>query len=121
MAKIYLSATRLDLAAERAKVWKWLVDAGHEPVGSYGPDSQPVLASCLADIDGCDLFVLILGHRYGFRPPQENPENLSITHLEFRYAGQRKIPRIVLQRTSIPDVELSDIFDPTEMAAVKAF
>jgi hypothetical protein len=121
MAKIYLSATRLDLAGECAKVWKWLVDAGYEPIGSYGPDSQSVLKSCLADIEGCDLYLLVLGHRYGFRPPEENPENLSITQLEFRHAGTRGIPRIVLQRSSIPNVEFSEIFDPVEMGAVKAF
>lgn len=121
MAKIYLSATRLDLAGECAKVWKWLVDAGYEPIGSYGPDSQSVLKSCLADIEGCDLYLLVLGHRYGFRPPEENPENLSITQLEFRHAGTHGKPRIVLQRSSIPNVEFSDIFDPVEMGAVKAF
>lgn len=121
MAKIYLSATRLDLTAECAAVKDWLIDAGHEPLDSYTPDSQPVLKSCLADIEGCDLYVLVLGHRYGFRPPEENPENLSITQLEFRHAGTHGKPRIVLQRSSIPNVELSDIFDPTEMGAVKAF
>lgn len=121
MAKIYLSATRLDLAAECKAMKGWLVDAGHEPVDSYIPDSQPLLESCLADIDRCDLYVLILGYRYGSRPQKQNPGNLSITQLEFRHAGQRKIPRIVLQRSSIPNVELSDISNPAEMEAVKAF
>lgn len=121
MVKVYLSATRLDLAAECAAVKTWIIDAGHEPVDSYIPDSQPVLKSCLADIDGCDLYVLILGHRYGSRPSEENPEKLSITHLEFRHAGECGIPRIVLQRSYIPDVEFSNIFDPAEMGAVKTF
>lgn len=121
MAKIYLSATRLDFFAECRAIKSWLTGLGHEPVDSYAPDSQPVLESCLADIDGCDLYVLILGHRYGFRPLETNPENLSITHLEFRQAGIRDIPRIVLQSSSIPNVELSDIYDPVEMEAVKAF
>lgn len=121
MVKVYISATRLDLAAECTAVKGWLTDAGHEPVDSYIPDSQPLLESCLADIDRCDLYVLVLGYRYGSRPQQENPENLSITQLEFRHAGQRNIPRIVLQRSYIPDVELSDIFDPAEMEAVRAF
>lgn len=121
MIKIYLSATRLDLAAECTKVKAWLTDTGHEPVDSYSPDSQPVLESCLADVESCDLYLLILGHRYGSRPLENNPENLSITHLEFRHAGKRGIPRIVLQRSSIPNVEHSDIFDPTEMEAVKTF
>ena len=52
----------------------------------------------------CDLYVLILGHRYGFQPADGNPEGLSITQLEFRRAGQSGIPRIALVRTSIPDV-----------------
>src|ERR1035437_1837235 len=121
MVKIYLSATRLDLATECAEVKDWLINAGHEPVDSYIPDSQPVLKSCLADIDSCNLYVLILGHRYGSRPPEENPEKLSITHLEFRHAGERGIPRIVLQRSFIPNVELSDILVPAEMEALKAF
>lgn len=121
MAKIYLSATRLDLAAECTKVWNWLIDAGHEPVGSYGPDSQPVLESCLADVEGCDLYVLIQGYRYGGRPTDNNPDNLSYTHLEYRHAGQRNIPRIVLQQTSIQNVELTDILDLSEMESVKTF
>lgn len=121
MAKIYLSATRLDLAAECTVVKNWLVAADHEPVDSYIPDSQPILESCLADIERCDLYVLILGHRYGSRPQKDNPENLSITQLEFRHAGQCNIPRIVLQRSFIPNIELSDISNPAEMEAVKAF
>lgn len=121
MAKIYLSATRRDLAAECAKVEKWLVDAGHEPIGSYGPDSQPVLKSCLTDIDGCDLYVLILGHWYGDRPTENNPENLSYTHLEFRHAGHHPKPRIVLQRTYLPDVGLSNFFDLENTKALEIF
>lgn len=121
MAKIYISATRLDLAAECSAVKAWLSDAGHQPVDSYTPDSQPVLKSCLADIDDCDLYVLILGHRYGFRPQEENPENLSITHLEFRHAGTHGKPRIVLQRSSIPNVEFSDFFDNDQTDALKIF
>jgi hypothetical protein len=70
---------------------------------------------------GCDLYVLILGHRYGFQPPQDNPEGLSITHLEFRRAGECSIPRITLVRTSIPDVGLSDLADPERLALVSAF
>ena len=88
---------------------------------SYRPDSDTVRVSCLADVDTCDLYVLILGHRYGFQPLQDNPEDLSITHLEYGRAGQAGIPRIVLLRTSIPDVTLSDMEDPDRWARVRAF
>jgi len=77
--------------------------------------------SCLEDVAACDLYVLIVGHRYGFQPPQDNPEGLSITHLEFRRAGQCGIPRVALLRTSIPDVRLSDLQDPARAQMVLAF
>jgi Domain of unknown function (DUF4062) len=99
----------------------WLVEARHQPVHSYRPDSETVRESCLDDIDGCDLYVLILGHRYGFQPEEGNPENLSITHLEFRRAKQSGIPRIALLHTSIPGIRLSDLRDPQKAALLSAF
>ncbi|MGH8615880.1 MAG: DUF4062 domain-containing protein [Gammaproteobacteria bacterium] len=68
MAKVYVSSTVADLRTERKAVIDWLVQTRHQPVHSYLPDSETVRDSCLADIDGCDLYVLILGHRYGHRP-----------------------------------------------------
>jgi tetratricopeptide (TPR) repeat protein len=121
MARVYVSSTVVDLRAEREAVMSWLVAAGHQPVHSYRPDSDTVRDSCLDDIDGCDLYVLILGHRYGFTPEDGNPEQLSITHLEFRRAGQSRIPRVVLLRTSVPDVKLSDLLDADKAARVRAF
>ena len=121
MAKVYVSSTIADLKRERRAVMEWLVAAGHQPVHSYLPDSDTVRDSCLEDVDACDLYVLILGHRYGFQPPGDNPEGLSITQLEFRRAGQSGIPRIALLRTSIPDVSLSDLADPQRLALVSAF
>ena len=116
-----MSSTIADLDRERRAVMEWLVDAGHQPVHSYLPDSNTVRDSCLADVDTCDLYVLILGHRYGSQPEQDNPEGLSITHLEFRRAGQSGIPRIALLSTRILDVSLSDVADPLRLARVSAF
>jgi hypothetical protein len=121
MARVYVSSTITDLNAERQAVVDWLVAAQHQVVHSYRPNSDTVRDSCLADVDSCDLYVLIAGHRYGFQPPYDNPEGLSITHLEFRRAGQSGIPRIALLRTSIPDVSLSDIDDPQKAPLVRAF
>lgn len=121
MAKVYVSSTVADLEAERRVVMEWLVAAGHPPLHSYRPDSETVRESCLADINACDIYVLILGHRYGFQPKECNPENLSITHLEFRRAGQSRIPRIALLRTSVPDIRLTDLLDPQKAALVRDF
>ena len=121
LAKVYVSSTIADLTGERRAVMDWLRLARHQAVDSYLPDSDTVRDSCLDDVGACDLYVLILGHRYGFQPPQDNPEGLSITQLEFRRAGECDIPRVALLRTSIPDVNLSDLADPQRMALVSAF
>ena len=121
MARVYVSSTIADLRAERGAVLDWLRLARHQAVDSYLPDSDTVRDSCLEDVAACDLYVLILGHRYGFQPAEDNPEGLSITQLEFRRAGECGIPRVALLRTSIPDVRLSDLQDPARASLVSAF
>ena len=121
MAKVYVSSTIADLKPERQAVMEWLRLARHQTVDSYLPDSDTVRDSCLEDVGRCDLYVLILGHRYGFQPADGNPGGLSITHLEFRRAGECRIPRVALLRTSLPDVRLSDLQDPARAPLVLAF
>jgi Domain of unknown function (DUF4062) len=121
MARVYVSSTIADLRRERREAMDWLVAADHQVVHSYRPNSETVREACLDDVDTCDLLVLIAGHRYGHQPPQDNPEGLSITHLEFRRAGERGIPRVALLRTGIPDVSLSDLGNAETLALVLAF
>ena len=121
LARVYVSSTIADLTGERQAVLDWLRLARHQAVDSYLPDSDTVRDSCLDDVAGCDLYVLIAGHRYGSQPPGDNPEGLSITQLEFRRAGECGIPRVALLRTSIPDVRLSDLQDPVRAALVLGF
>jgi hypothetical protein len=121
LVKVYVSSTIADLKKERRAVLDWLRLARHQAVDSYLPDSDTVRNSCLDDVDTCDLYVLILGHRYGFQPSDDNPEGLSITHLEFRQAGEYGIPRVALLRTSIPDVRLSDLQGGARAPLVLAF
>jgi hypothetical protein len=121
MAKVYVSSTIADLERERRAVLDWLRLARHEAVDSYLPGSDTVRDSCLDDVAACDLYVLVLGHRYGFQPTDGNPESLSITHLEFLRAGECGIPRVALLRTSVPDVRLSDLEDPEGAPSVLAF
>ena len=121
MARVYVSSTIIDLRPERYAVQEWLRLARHQAVDSYLPDSDTVRESCLDDVGRCDLYVLILGHRYGFQPAEDNPEGLSVTHLEFRRAGECGIPRVALLRTSIPDVRTSDLQDPARAPLVLRF
>src|SRR5262249_23856304 len=114
-------STIVDLKLERQAVMDWLVAAQHQVVHSYRPNSETVRDSCLEDVDTCDVYVLILGHRDGFQLPNGNPEELSITHPEFRRAGKSGKPRVALLRASIPDIGLSDMEDLPRWARVRAF
>ena len=68
LARVDVSSTIADLKPERQAVLDWLRLARHQAVDSYLPDSDTVRDSCLDDVGACDLYVLILGHRYGFQP-----------------------------------------------------
>lgn len=56
-----------------------------------------IVESCLNDVAECDLYIGILGLRYGYVPGRgfRNPKKLSITELEYRQAGTKGIPRLV--------------------------
>lgn len=48
-------------------------------VESYEADPQPVWQGCVADVALCEIYIGIVGLRYGFVPPEQGK---SITELE---------------------------------------
>ena len=56
-----------------------------------------------------------------WQPAEDNPEQLSITQLEFRRAGLRRIPRIALIQMNVPDKSRSDMRDAARWGRVLAF
>ena len=61
-------------------------------VESYTADERSVRESCVDDVAGCDLYIGIIGRRYGFIPPGESR---SITELEYQQARKRELPTLV--------------------------
>ena len=89
--KVYLSSTLNDLYAERQAV-KEALGGECTVVESYTADERSVHDSCLADVAGCDLYIGILGRRYGFIPPGQAGKKRSITELEYEKARECKLP-----------------------------
>jgi hypothetical protein len=90
MSTIYLSSTYEDLKDYRRTVIDALRKSGYQVVNMedyVARDERPVDA-CLKDIEQVEVYVGIFAFRYGYIPPLEhgNPEGLSITELEYRYA-----------------------------------
>jgi hypothetical protein len=113
--KIYLSSTLSDLEKERAAVKEVLT--GEAIVkDSYKAHEADLRESCIQDIAGSDLYIGILGLRYGFIPPGETK---SITHLEYDAAALAGVPRLVFikheEAITLPNADARTKEHPPEL------
>ena len=94
--KIYLSSTYMDLKHHRAVVGKALRSAHYDVVmmEEYVARDQLVEFACQGDVQECDVYVGLFAWRHGYVPEDNNPENLSVTEMEYAAAGSRKIKRL---------------------------
>lgn len=83
--QVFISSTYTDLIDERQAAVEAVLDAGHIPAGmelfKAGNDTQ--LSTIKRWIDESDVYLLILGGRYG---SIEKDSGKSYTHLEYEYA-----------------------------------
>ena len=89
--KVYLSSTLDDLRDERQAV-KDALGGQCTVVESYTADGRSVRESCVDDVARCDLYIGVIGLRYGFVPPGDK---LSITHQEYEKARERRIRALI--------------------------
>lgn len=116
--RVFLSSTCYDLAVLRSELRPFITDMGHEPVMSeysdilYDPRAH-THDSCVKEIAGCDMVVLVIGSRFGglavpsaltnidFDALQElstkpglaeSKDRLSVTQLEVCKAVEQSIP-----------------------------
>lgn len=89
--QVFVSSTYTDLIEERQSAVEAILDAGHIPAGmelfKAGNESQ--LQTIYKWIDESDVYMLILGGRYG---SLETKSGKSYTQLEYEYALSKNIP-----------------------------
>lgn len=97
MRKIYVSSTFSDLKVFRERVSNVIRRVGDLDVAMehYAAEDIRPLERCLADVAACDVYVGIFAWRYGFVPAADNPEQRSITELEYNRAEELKKPRLI--------------------------
>lgn len=110
---VYLSSTLADLGPERDVALKTIAEFGVVKT-SYRASEEGVVNTCTGDVRRSNLYIGILGQRYGYVPPQteNNPENKSITELEYEsceMAGQPKISRLVFIKPTAAGIDHSHI------------
>lgn len=89
--QVFVSSTYEDLKVERQSAVEAILTAGHIPAGmelfTAGDESQMEVIKQW--IDESDVYLLILGGRYGSIEPKSGK---SYTHLEYEYAVEREKP-----------------------------
>src|SRR5205807_4439372 len=95
--KVVISSTARDLPEHRKEVMDACVRQGMFPIMMEhlpASDAEAVRAS-LKMVDEADIYLLILAHRYGLGPKANNPDQISVTEMEYNRAVERKISCLV--------------------------
>lgn len=89
--QIFVSSTYLDLRDERQSAVEAILKAGHIPAGMelFAAGNKSQMAVIKKWIDESDIYMLILGFRYG---SLDDESKLSYTELEFDYAVSKNKP-----------------------------
>jgi hypothetical protein len=109
--KIFISSTIVDLPNERKAALKAVEKVGGFPVMSeftIEAQSMDSLTTCLSKVRESDIYILILGGRYGWQPDKKE----SITELEYQTALDCKLPILVFN-TTYPKELLQKQFEGT--------
>ena len=109
-----LSSTFRDLKQHRAAVIAAMNGLQLTPLAQEFDaalsDSDLIKAS-LNKVEAADVYVGLIGSRYGQRPecPHRNPDRLSLTELEYRRAVERKLPRLMFIMADDHELTLADL------------
>ena len=85
MKKVMISSTALDLPEHRKEVLEACLRQGFFPVmmEHLTAADTNAKAKSLAMVDEADIYLGILGYRYGYVPDDDNPDRISLTEMEY--------------------------------------
>lgn len=91
---VFISSTYYDLSEYRERVWETLSGLNIRILGmeKFGARSSSPLQTCLEQVDASDIFIGIIGYRYG---SVEKSSKKSFTQLEYERAVENKIETLI--------------------------
>jgi hypothetical protein len=111
--RVFLSSMFIDLEEERNAVYERL---RHEfdvvRMEDFGARNKVPVETCVSEVESSDVYVLILGHRYGSLAPGYGA---SYTQVEYEAARENDIPVLAYVRGGI-DEALDVADDPLRLA-----
>lgn len=106
---VFLSSTYQDLKDIRQGVFDFLVGMHYQPVafekgGIYFEHHVALDESCYEAVSHCDMFVLLIGSRYGSPASTASPDGSKINSIvsrEWRAAREQKLPIFVFVKSEV--------------------
>src|SRR5436853_5583608 len=108
---VMISSTALDLPDHRKEVMEACLRQTMFPMMmEYLPASdQDAIAESLRVVDEAEIYVGIFAHRYGYVPKENNPQQISITEMEYNRAVERDIPRLIFLMHDDHPIKAGDV------------
>jgi tetratricopeptide (TPR) repeat protein len=72
-------------------------------------------------VDEADIYLGIFANRYGYVPKENNPQQISITEMEYNRAVERKIPRLIFLIDKAHPLTIDDVEQGKGSTRLKAF
>ncbi len=112
--QLFISSTFIDLKDERGKVIESVLRNLHFPIGMemFSADNEEQWQVIQSTIDSSDLYILIIGHRYGSITTGRG-KKISYTEKEFDYAikNKKNVPVLAFIRDRKVNIDTS-LLDP---------
>lgn len=91
--EIFIGSTKQDLIKVREEIIRAILEAGHIPSGMelWSAGIKPTKIAINDRLQNCDIHIVLLGARYGYKPLDSN---CSITEWEFLHSETEKRPVI---------------------------
>lgn len=93
-----ISSTAFDLPEHRRQILEACSRQSMLPVRmeDLPASGDEAAAASIRLVDEADVYIGIFAHRYGYVPETNNPEQISITEMEYDRAVERGIERLIL-------------------------
>src|SRR5215471_6686839 len=95
--RVMISSTARDLPEHRKQIVEACLRQGMFPLRmeDLPASSDEAATASLKVIEEADVYIGVFAHRYGYVPKNNNPQQISVTEMEYNRAVERKIPRLI--------------------------
>src|ERR1041385_7995228 len=112
--RVMISSTAADLLEHRKQIVAACLRQGMFPLRmeDLPATSDDAAAASVKLVDDSEIFIGVIAHRYGYVPKANNPDQISVTEMEYNRAVERKIERLIFlidKDRTLGDFKIKDI------------